>query len=72
MSRRPGPRRTTSLVSVLLKRVTALETELAISRAEIESARSLHRRQCDTLVTEAIVRQMAQQRAERELMVKGT
>lgn len=68
-----------SLVSVLLKRITALEVELAISKAENESARALHREevaalkaQCDTLTAEATIRQVFQQRAERALIERAS
>lgn len=74
MSPRPG-RKPTPLTAVLLKRIATLETELAIRNAENEAAHALHReevatltRQCDTLTHEAMVRQVAQQRAERRLI----
>lgn len=74
MSPRSGPR-PTPLTDVLLKRIATLEVELAISKAENESAHALHReevatltKQCDALTHEATLRQVAQQRAERRLI----
>ena len=74
MRKRPGPRRT-SLLRVLLGQIQKLEVELAIARAESESAHELHRQeyrilteQCETLASEAMMRQVAQQRAERRLI----
>ena len=67
-----------TLVSVLLKKITALEVELAIARAENEAAHELHRQEiaaltkhCDTLAAEAMMRQVAQQRAERALIERA-